>query len=143
MKGNIRGRGEKRDSRGRKNAWEKENGGGCMYHPGKVVEVIRPSEKEVVSSDASVQAVLDMWDENIITLDVSAKIAPSIKEGQVVLVDYRPDEKFEAPVPRHLVAKILEGKKAKKIWNAYAEMQERKKRRAAKPQPSPVQSYIQ
>ncbi|PIT83965.1 hypothetical protein COU37_05795 [Candidatus Micrarchaeota archaeon CG10_big_fil_rev_8_21_14_0_10_45_29] len=115
-----------------------------MYHPGKVIEVIRPSEKEVTSSDTSVQAVLDMWDENIITLEVSAKIAAKIKEGQVVLVDYRPDEKFEAPVPRHLVAKILEGKKAKKVWEAYSQMQERKKRRVAvKAQPSPAQSYIQ
>lgn len=115
-----------------------------MYHPGKVIEVIRPSEKEVASSDTSVQAVLDMWDENILTLEVSPKISSKIKEGQVALVDYRPDEKFEAPVPKHLIVKILEGKKAKKVWGAYTEMQERKKRRVAvKAQPSPAQSYIQ
>ncbi|MFH1306920.1 MAG: hypothetical protein ABIH83_04690 [Candidatus Micrarchaeota archaeon] len=117
-----------------------------MYHPGKVVEVVKGSDKGVVSADAIVKATLEMWDENVLTFAVSPKIAAKIKEGQIVLVDYRPDEKHEPPVPVHMVVSIVEGKKARKIWNAYKEMLEKRKRKPnidvkklAAPQ---AQSYI-
>jgi len=44
-----------------------------MYHLGKVLEVFRPNDKEVVSADSSVQATLRMWDENVLTMLVSRK----------------------------------------------------------------------
>ena len=41
-----------------------------MYHPGKVVAVLSPKEKGIISSDISVQVTLRMWDENVLTMAV-------------------------------------------------------------------------
>jgi hypothetical protein len=115
-----------------------------MYHPGKVMEVLRPTDKEVVSADESVQAILNMWDENILTMSVSPELADKIKKGQTVLVDYRPTKEFEAPIPAHNIIKIITAKKAESVWNAYEEMKERVKNRKNPPKPRMIeqQSYI-
>lgn len=90
------------------------------YHPGIVLEVIFPKEKEVESSDNSVQAVVETWDENIITYLVDPRISDKIKAGDVVLIDYNPTS--EQPFrPRQLIIKILHGEKGRKIWEAYKE----------------------
>ena len=111
-----------------------------MYHLGKVVEVFRPTDRDVVASDASVQATLRMWDENVITMMVAPKIAGKIKEGQVVLVDYRPDPEHRPPVPSHIVVKIIEGKRAEAAWKVYREVYEKQRRNEEKR--PPAQSYI-
>ncbi|MFA5108879.1 MAG: hypothetical protein WC492_05120 [Candidatus Micrarchaeia archaeon] len=113
-----------------------------MYHPGRVIEVLKAGDKEVDSADESTQATLDMWDENILTFTVSKKLEAKIKTGQIVLVDYRPDEKFKTPVPIHEIVKIISGKKALKVWNTYRDMFERKKRKAENIGQQPAQSYI-
>jgi len=113
-----------------------------VYHPGKVIEVLRKSDKDVIAADESAQAVLEMWDENILTVIVSPKIESKLKEGQVVLVDYRPDEKRETPVPKHEVVKILSGKKASNVWNSYRDMFEKRNRKANAVNKPPAQSYI-
>ena len=61
-----------------------------MYHPGKVIAVLSARDKNI-SADNSVQATLRMWDENVLTMAVSPKIASKIREGDLVLVDYRPE----------------------------------------------------
>ncbi|VVB57113.1 Uncharacterised protein [uncultured archaeon] len=109
-----------------------------MYHPGKVIEVLRASDKDVKASDASTQACVRMWDENILTLLVAPKLVSQLKIGQVVLVDYRPDVDAKQPVPSHTVVKIVEGKKAENLWMAYRDMYDRQKR-ASSP---PAQNYI-
>lgn len=111
-----------------------------MYHPGKVVEVLKSSDRDVQSSDGSAQACLRMWDENVLTLMVAPKLAGKIKAGQTVLVDYRPNPEHRPPTPVHVIVKILEGKKAETVWKTYREMFERQKRQAAPA--SPAQSYI-
>ncbi len=109
-----------------------------MYHPGKVIEVLRPSDKDVRSADASVQATCRMWDDNILTLMVATKIGAQVKTGQVVLVDYRPDSSHQPPVPSHTIVKIIEGKKAELVWSTYRDMHDRQKRTTA----PPAQNYI-
>ena len=109
-----------------------------MYHPGKVIEVLRPTDKQIHAADATAQATLRMWDENILTLMVSPKLASKISPGQMVLVDYRPAPEHHQPVPVHIIIKIIEGKKAETIWAAYREMYERQRRAQA----SQAQSYI-
>lgn len=99
-----------------------------MYHIGKVVQVITRG-KEVLSADDSVQVVTEMWDKNILTLLVSPKLAKKVKKETYVLVDYRPVSN-QIPVPRHLVVKILKGKKGEAVWKQYksylAEKQKKK-----------------
>lgn len=110
-----------------------------MYHPGKVIEVLRASDKDVKSADASAQATVRMWDDNILTLLVAPKITGLLKVGQVVLVDYRPNPDSRQAVPNHTIVKIVEGKKAENMWMAYRDMHDRQKRTSA---PAPAQNYI-
>ena len=99
-----------------------------MYHIGKVVAVLTPKDKNVLSSDASVQAVLKMWDENVLTMIVAKPLASAIREGDFVLADYRPQKGLSVPVPSNIIVKILRGKPAEKVWQEYREVYERKKR---------------
>ncbi|MCX8197657.1 MAG: hypothetical protein N3F07_00460 [Candidatus Micrarchaeota archaeon] len=108
-----------------------------MYHPGKVVAVLTP--KDSISSDKSVQATLRMWDENVLTMAVDAKIASKIREGDIVLCDYRPEKGLSVPVPRNVVVKILRGKQAERMWHEYREMHEKRKRHESR---ESQQSYI-
>jgi len=112
-----------------------------MYHPGKVVAVLSPSDKGVLSEDASVQATLRMWDENVLTMLVAPKLSRKIKEGDIVLCDYRPEGKMSVPVPRNVVVKVLRGKQAERMWAEYREVHEKKSRRESKEKQS-QQSYI-
>ena len=112
-----------------------------MYHPGKVIAVLSPSDKGVSSSDGTVQATLRMWDENVLTMLVDPKIAGKVKEGDLVLVDYRPEKGMSVPVPRNIVVKILRGKAADKMWREYREVYEKRKRHETK-EKEVQQSYI-
>jgi hypothetical protein len=112
-----------------------------MYHPGKVMAVITPKDSNVLSSDSSVQAVLRMWDENLLTMAVAKPLAARIKEGDVVLADYRPVKGMSVPVPANLIVKILRGKPAEKVWQEYREVYEKKKRNE-RGEKQASQSYI-
>lgn len=99
-----------------------------MYHPGKILSVISPSDKGVLSADSSVQATMRMWDENVLTMLVDPKIAGKVKEGDIVLADYRPIKGMSVPVPSNIVVKIMRGRAAEKIWGEYREVYEKKKK---------------
>lgn len=100
-----------------------------MFHPGKIIAVLNGG-KEEIAADSTVQAIVMMWDENMITLEVCTRLKSAIKEGDVVLVDYRPTDKMTVPVPRQTITKILRGKKAKFVWDQYTEYHEKRKRSA-------------
>ncbi len=99
-----------------------------MYHPGKVIAILSPKEKGIISSDVSVQATLRMWDENVLTMAVEQKIAAKLREGDIVLADYRPEKGYNVPVPRNVVVKILKGKSADKMWHEYLGVHEKRKK---------------
>lgn len=94
-----------------------------LHHPGEVMAVFKPSDKDVKSSDSDVLATLRMWDDNILTLVVENKIASDLKQGDKVLVDYRPYNVGSAQKPalaqKQLVTKIIRGSRAEGIWREY------------------------
>lgn len=102
-----------------------------MYHPGKILKVFSKADKDIIAADASTQALLLMWDENVLTLLVDAKIAGKVKEGDVVLVDYRPLMGLSAPMPKQIVTKVIHGKKADALWKEYEQVRARQKQAAA------------
>ncbi|HIH19142.1 TPA: hypothetical protein HA225_04130 [Candidatus Micrarchaeota archaeon] len=112
-----------------------------MYHPGKVIAVLSPKEKGVLSSDSSVQATMKMWDDNVLTMAVEPKIAPKIRVGDIVLADYRPEKGMSVPVPRNTIVKILRGNSADKMWATYREVHEKRKGHE-KREKEAQQSYI-
>ena len=108
------------------------------YHPAKVIEVYNPKDKEVIGSDETVQATLEMWDENIFTFLVSPKLANRIKKEDVVLVDYKIRPSSKIPVPPQIIIKILKGQKAKQIWQRYKNYYKKKKPKKHKEVPMPA-----
>lgn len=112
-----------------------------MYHPGKVIVVLSPKESGMISADASVQATMRMWDDNVLTMLVAPKIAGKIKEGDVALADYRPESKSTVPVPRHIIIKILRGKAADRLWKEYREVHDKRKKHETR-ENQVQQSYI-
>ncbi len=113
-----------------------------MYHVGIVEHIISPAHKGVVSSDETVQAVVRMWDENLLILPVHKKIVKKIKKGQYVLNDYTP----MSPVSRYrnlVVVKILPAKDGKKIWDEFKGELDRRKVMIKKMEPTaPPLRYI-
>ena len=106
-----------------------------MYHIGTVQHIISPIGKGIISSDASVQVVVRMWDENLLIIGVDKKISKSIKKGDYVLADYTP----MSPNSNHrklLITKILPIEEGSKIW---AEFQDEIERRKLRPQQPPQQ----
>ncbi len=89
-----------------------------MYHPGKVMRLFSPKDKEVLSADDNLHALVEMWDENIFTVLVDAKLAAKIREGDVVIVDYYPISP-QSQVPKRVVTKVLRGKASEALWTAY------------------------
>lgn len=92
-----------------------------MYHIGRVVEVFSGDDKSVIAFDNSVQALLDMWDENLITVAVDSHLSKQIKKDDIVLVDYTATQTG----PRMVVVKVLRGETAKRSWKQYKEHFER------------------
>lgn len=89
-----------------------------MYHVGKIIEILNPKDKDIVSSSNDVQAVVEMWDENIMTVSVDDSLKEKIKKKDIVVVDYKPiSEKIL--VPKQLIIKIIRGNKADEIWKIY------------------------
>ena len=102
-----------------------------IHHPGKVVAVIKPSDDDVSSADNITLAVVKMWDENVLTLVVDERIAENIREGDFVLVDYRPKVLGQnTVVPRQRIVKIVRGERARKIWEIYREYFKQQKTKA-------------
>ncbi|MEM3400007.1 MAG: hypothetical protein QXP42_04215 [Candidatus Micrarchaeia archaeon] len=95
-----------------------------MYHPGKVLLLFSAKDKNIVAADSTTQALLQMWDEKLLTLLVDSKIADKMKENDIVLVDYRPLDK-KGPAPTMVVTKVVHGEKAKLLWDRYTEYYEK------------------
>jgi len=110
------------------------------YHPGKVLEIFHSKNKDVKSADSNTQALVETWDENVITYAVDPKITNEIKVEDIVLIDYNPTS--QQPFrPKMIIVKILRGEKARKTWRAYKEYLKRrpKRRPRIKPTQVPVQ----
>lgn len=113
-----------------------------MFHIGLVVEVIDPKSKGVVSADASVQAVVRMWDNNLLILEVDKKISGKVKKRNYVLCDYMP----MSPESRHRnlnISKIIPKDQGGKIWKEFQAEMDRRKNMLKQLKPStPYQPYI-
>ena len=49
-----------------------------MYHPGKVLDVFNPKDKNIKCAEGTTQALIEMWDENMFTFLVAENIASKI-----------------------------------------------------------------
>ena len=88
-----------------------------MYHPGRVLEIFSAKDKSIEAVDTSTQAMLEMWDDNLITVLVEPQLSSKIKKEDIVLVDYRPMS--DKPIPKMTVVKVLRGTSGKQTWKTY------------------------
>ena len=108
-----------------------------MYHVGRVIEIFSGDDKSVIAFDNSAQALLDMWDENMITVAIDSHLSKSIKKDDIVLVDYTATQTG----PRMVVIKILRGEVAKRTWKNYKDNFEKLRAKGQIKQPN-KQSYV-
>ena len=117
--------------------------GFIMFHPGQVLSVFSSKNGDVVSANKEVQVMLQMWDDNLLTILVDPKLVDKINEGDIVLVDYRPMFDQGPLAPRMIVTKILRGDRGSKTWDRYREFyRKRKKMAGPNAMVPPPQSYI-
>ncbi len=90
-----------------------------MYHIGIVLHVVG-SGKGVVSADDSVQAVVRMWDSNLLILAVDGKIGGKVKKNDYVLADYTPLTP-ESGNRRMVIVKVLPETEGSKIWAEFSD----------------------
>ena len=111
-----------------------------MYHPGRVLDVFNNKDKSVDAVDNTTQVMLEMWDENLITVLVDPSLNEKIGRDDIVLVDYRPYA--NKPVPRMVVTKILKGVKAKQTWKTYKDHHKKIRKTQSAPGVEARQPYV-
>lgn len=86
-----------------------------MYHIGIIQHLIVPGKDGAVGSDTSVQAVVRMWDANLLILGVDPKIGRKAKKNDYVLADYTPVS-ADSPNRKLVIIKILSHDQGSRIW---------------------------
>ncbi|MBU3897158.1 MAG: hypothetical protein KJ697_04490 [Nanoarchaeota archaeon] len=110
-----------------------------IFHPGKVIEVFSSGDKSIKSVNTSIQITLEMWDENILTFDISSKLGKTVKNNDIAIVDYSP-KSDKLSLPKHEIVKILKGNKGKEMWKKYKEyLKKMKPDKTSNPSPVQVQ----
>lgn len=94
-----------------------------MYHVGRILKIFKASDAESRSADNSVQAHLEMWDENEIIVLVHPSLVHELKEKDLVLVRYTQ--------PEPVVVRIFKPKEGKEAWDRMVEYSDRKKKASA------------
>ena len=109
-----------------------------MYHVGRVIEVFSSEDKNIVTFDSNAQAMLDMWDENLITVGIDFHLSKSIKKDDIVLVDYTATQTG----PRMVIVKLLRGEVGKRAWKQYKDHFERMRTKGPAAKAVTKQSYV-
>ena len=87
-----------------------------MFQFGKVLKVFNPEDKEVESSDKTVQALVEMWDEVLLTCGVAMQLSSKLKAGDFVITEISP---LSQNLFRHTIVKVLKGKSGIEGWQEY------------------------
>ena len=112
-----------------------------MYHPGKVLDVFNPKDKNIKCAEGTTQALIEMWDENMFTFLVAENISSKRKEGDIALVDYRIASE-RVPIARQVIIKILEKDKGKKVWEKYKDYHNKKQEQIQTTKPTKMPGYM-
>lgn len=87
-----------------------------MYHPARVLQRI-PVEA------GGTAFLVETWDRNTFTVAAADELdADSVSPDDVVLLDYYPDDRFDVPTPRQVVAARLDEEAGKRIWEQYQQL---------------------
>lgn len=105
-----------------------------MYHPAKIQEAIDAGDRMVF--------LVKTWDENTFTVDAADDLDDdAVETGDVVLLDYYPDESFDMPTPKQVVAAVLDEEQADEVWEKYRTMYENSQGQQTAPMQMPNQPF--
>lgn len=90
-----------------------------MFQFGKIVRVLNSKEKDMISADNNVLAVLEMWDDIILTALVHAGLNEKIKAGDYAITEV---QMLGPNMMRHMVVKVMSGKSGEDTWKLYRKM---------------------
>jgi hypothetical protein len=97
------------------------------YHVGKIDQLFTKRDS-LGASDVSVQALLEMWDEGIMVVDVHPSLAEKAATGQFVLVEYD----VQGPqIVQNTVTKLLDSKIGDSAWKRMKQFHEKRKKAMA------------
>jgi hypothetical protein len=98
-----------------------------MFQFGKVLKVLKPEDKEVDSSDKSVQAIVEMWDEVILACGIASNLGDKAKAGDFAVTEISP---LSQNLFRHTIVKLVKGKTGLEAWNEYKKVYNKRKQDA-------------
>jgi tagatose-1,6-bisphosphate aldolase non-catalytic subunit AgaZ/GatZ len=101
-----------------------------VFHVGIVERVYPTSGDGIISAEQTTEALVWMWDENLIILKVHPGLAAEIREGDYVLADYYPTG-GDTPNLRRVITKILRGREGEEAWQKFREYHRSKNRPAS------------
>lgn len=105
-----------------------------MFHIGKIMKVVLPKGKGIISADSTAQAMVKMWDDNLLLLEVDKKIASQLKEKDYVIADYTPVA-MNSPHRRMIITRIVRGDLGRQIWDEFGKEFEKRKNKSDQPGP--------
>ncbi|MDY6777733.1 MAG: hypothetical protein SVU32_03645 [Candidatus Nanohaloarchaea archaeon] len=104
-----------------------------MYHPAKVDQVVD-------ATDGILRVTT--WDRNTFTLAAAPDLdVDGVEEGDVVLLDYYPDESYDIPSPKQVVSHVLRGEKGEELWEDYEQLYEESQEQQTAMNPIPNQPF--
>ena len=112
-----------------------------MFHIGKVERIVLPKSKGVISADKTIQAMVKMWDDNLLLLEVDRKIAGQVKEDDFVIADYTPVAP-NSPHRKMIITKIVRGALGKDIWKEFEKEHAKRKQKSESVSAQPQMPYI-
>lgn len=97
------------------------------YHVGKMTQIFTRNKQTSVA-DPSMQALVEMWDDGAMIVDVHPTLAENASKGQYVLVCYD----FQTPqLSMNTIIKLLDNETGEDAWKKMRHVHERRKKAMA------------
>ncbi|MEK6970344.1 MAG: hypothetical protein AABW68_01460 [archaeon] len=94
------------------------------YHIGKIAQLFARS-RNGTTADPSVQALVEMWDDGVMIVDVHPALNESAEKGRYALISYE----FQTPqMSTNTIIKIIDPEAGENTWKRMRTFHERRKK---------------
>ncbi len=97
------------------------------YHIGKIAQLFTKGKHASVA-DPSIQALVEMWDDGVMIVDVHPALNENAEKGKYALICYE----FQTPqLSTNTIVKLLDGDAGDETWKRMKQFHERRKKAMA------------
>jgi hypothetical protein len=97
------------------------------YHIGKITQIFARSKHSSVA-DPSIQALVEMWDDGVMIVDVHPALHENIEKGKYALIAYE----FQTPqLSTNTIIKLIDSDVGEDTWKRMRQFHERRKKAMA------------